>query len=68
LSFDFGRGDAKGRDVQVAVSVDNGVLSFKIKREIVPELNSFDGARTTILFKSDKDMLGRNRERAGARI
>ncbi len=68
MSFDFGRGDAKGRDVQVPVSVNNGVLSFKVKREIVPELNSFDGARTTILFKSGKDMLGRNGEDAGARI
>ena len=68
MSFDFGRGDAKGRDVYLVVSIDNRVPTFKIKREIAPELNSFDRVRTTILFKPGKDMLGRNGEDAGARI
>jgi hypothetical protein len=50
-----GRGDVKGRDVYLAVSVDDRVPTFKVKREIAPELDSLDRVRTTILFKSDKD-------------
>ena len=68
MSFDFGRADAKGRNVYLVVSIDNFVSTFKVKRESAPELNGFDGARTTIRFKPEKDMLGRNGEDASARI
>jgi hypothetical protein len=47
----------KGRDVYLAVSIDDRVPTFKVKREIGPELDSLDRVRSTILFKSGKDML-----------